>query len=830
MYRLVVILILLLLFVDAIAQSIKGFVKTADNVPIPYAHIYLKNSEQGTTTDEKGYYYLKVREGNYEIIVSSLGYKTITIPIIVYNKEVQKNLILETSATELEQVVIKANRRDPAYEIIQNAIQARKNNYKQVETSRCDVYIKAKELISEKEKKRREKEAELEETEKQREAKQPEENIPKEKKVSASMKLASSMNMVEIKLERNYQYPDKVKEIRQAYEQYGSADGLFFLSTNEADFNFYQNLIQVDNLNTTPLISPLNLTSVLSYKFKLEGHYFENNKMIYHIRVSPRKPGNSTFEGYIDIIEGSFAIRKVELWLEKGGLLYYDYFKIIQDYTLINDSIWLIDKQVFDYHTKSGKRNFVGNSYIKYSNYEIDIDYPKRYFKNEIAVTQKDAFDKDSSFWKDVRPEPLSAEEIRFMFVKDSIHAAMNRKEYLDSLDKVYNKVTVGDVFLWGIGFYNREKKRHIWLGSLPSVISPFYIGGMRLGQNFSYSKVYKNDKSLSMHTNIHYGIRNQDVKGNVYSSFYYNPFKLSSIRLNLGKGFSVVQANQSVIGFMDRANYVESVFAKITHSTEIINGLYIDIAASLKENSSIENYKFGTISETIVENNKPRSFKPYNHFETDFVLKYVPFQKYITEPKRKIVLGSKWPTFSLIYRRGWPDLFFSDIDFDYLEGTIYQKYKIGTMGTSTAKVSSGKFLNTNSLKYENYKIFQRGDRFFFSTPMQNQLQDTTFFTTNWYFEAHYVHQFNGSIINNIPFVRKLKMYETGGVNYAWIKDGKYHYIDVYFGIEKSIRIQRQIFLIGFFFVFGGSNNDFQKPQIKFSINHYDKSDGSWED
>lgn len=811
------------------SQAIRGIVYDSENMPVPYAHVYVKNSGAGTITDEKGQFNLPLQQGNYEVIISSLGYNTVTIPIIVYGNELKKNITLETSALELEQVVIKANRKDPAYEIIQNAIKSKKENYKQITSSQCDVYIKAKEIISEKEKKKREKIAEQEKIEKQKKNNENEIIEPNLKAESEEVKMASNMNLVEIKLQRFFQYPNQIKELRHAYDCYGDKEGLFFLSTTEANFNFYQNLIYIEGLNTTPLISPLNATSVLSYKFKLETSYFENGRHIFHIKVTPRKQGNATMDGYIDIIDSTFAIRKVDLSIQKGGLMFYDYFRIRQDFILINDSVWVDSRQEFDYKTKSGKRDFTGNTVAKYDNYTMGIEFPKRYFKNELSVTEKDAYKKDSSYWNEARPEPLSTEERRIIFLKDSIDAAHNTKEYLDSLDKKYNKITAGDIFLWGIGYYNRAKKRHLWFGSIPSLINPFSVGGLRVGPNFLYFKRFESDKAFDLFAYTQVGIRNKDIKGSIKANYLYNPFKQSVFSVKTGKSFSVVQPYESFVGYMDRANYVESIYLILEHSHELFNGLYFDISFSMRQNSPISKYKFGDLNKNFIDNNNPRLFTTYQLFETDIYIDYVIFQKYMTEPTRKVILGSDWPKITLHFKKGIPTIFGSDINYDFLEMSVKQEFRISTLGTSIIKVSSGKYLNTSAMKYETYKIFPRSDKWFFSTPMQNQLQDTTYITDDWYIETHYVHSFNGAFTNNIPFIRRLKIYETGGINYTWIKQDNFHYIDLYFGFERSFRIQRQLFKIGFFFVFGGSTNQFARPTIQFSINHYDKSDGSWD-
>ena len=187
------------------AQSVRGYIYSTENSPVPYVNIYAKHTNIGTTTDEHGRYFIRfIEEGDYELIISAIGYETRVIKIVVENKEVVKNVWLNNSVMQLEQVEVKDKRRDPAYEIINLAIDARKDNNKQVNSYRCQVYIKAKENISEKEKRRREKQKEQEEIEDIREDDVVDEieidpveieNQELQKQKAERMRLANSMNM-----------------------------------------------------------------------------------------------------------------------------------------------------------------------------------------------------------------------------------------------------------------------------------------------------------------------------------------------------------------------------------------------------------------------------------------------------------------------------------------------------------------------------------------------------------------------------------------------------------------------------------------------------------
>ena len=462
--KFLVIFLFILIQFSVFSQSVTGYVFDENNTPVPFANIYVKASQQGTSTDGEGKYtYQFTNQGIYDIIVTSVGFTTKEFTVSLEdNGEVIKNIWLKTDVKQLKELIITSKGRDPAYGIINKAIKNKKKWNSQIKSSKCEVYIKGKEVITEKEKKKRarkkrqeERQKKLEEAVKEKTEEELFDEATKKKEREIS-KLAYSINMMEVKMDRHFQYPNKVKEIRTAYKKYGNTFGLFFKNTIENEFNFYDNLMDLYKLNTVPLVSPLNSLSVLTYKFKLIETKFDSGIMVWKIEVTPRKKGNATWEGHIWIRDNTFNIDKVDLSLKKGGLLKYNEFRIQQEYAFNEDSVLLTYKQVFDYVEKSGRTSFTGKTTVVYSNYELDVTFPKRYFSNEVGVTTAEAYERDSSYWDRIRPEPLTKKEQRFQSVKDSIYDYVNSPAYLDSVDSVYNKVTFLDVVWNGVGFRNR--------------------------------------------------------------------------------------------------------------------------------------------------------------------------------------------------------------------------------------------------------------------------------------------------------------------------------------------------------------------------------------
>ena len=127
------------------------------------------------------------------------------------------------------------------------------------------------------------------------------------------------------------------------------------------------------------------------------------------------------------------------------------------------------------------------------------------------------------------------------------------------------------------------------------------------------------------------------------------------------------------------------------------------------------------------------------------------------------------------------------------------------------------------------YKIFPRGDQYFFASLMQSmQIQDTTLFANDLFVQAHYVHHFNGAFMNLIPLVNKLGIHTVVGASGLWIKDSQYQYGEWFGGVERYFKASRARWRIGIYYVDAVSSIGRIEPRIKFAINRYSLRDQSW--
>src|SRR5690606_17987532 len=75
---------------------------------VPFANIYLKHTDIGTSSNEDGYYEISVpKSGNYVLVVSALGYAPYQTKIILgKNEVVVLDISLQPSLESLEEMVV----------------------------------------------------------------------------------------------------------------------------------------------------------------------------------------------------------------------------------------------------------------------------------------------------------------------------------------------------------------------------------------------------------------------------------------------------------------------------------------------------------------------------------------------------------------------------------------------------------------------------------------------------------------------------------------------------------------------------------------------------
>lgn len=77
---------------------------------VDFATVYLKGTNRGATTDEKGLYHLKAAAGDYTLVVSAIGYTTVEKKVTLKAGErIRVNVTIAPQVTELNEVVVSTS-------------------------------------------------------------------------------------------------------------------------------------------------------------------------------------------------------------------------------------------------------------------------------------------------------------------------------------------------------------------------------------------------------------------------------------------------------------------------------------------------------------------------------------------------------------------------------------------------------------------------------------------------------------------------------------------------------------------------------------------------
>ncbi|MES2882353.1 MAG: DUF5686 family protein, partial [Bacteroidota bacterium] len=261
--------------------------------PLAFVSVQLSQSKAGAITKEDGSYALILEEGTYDIMVSIIGYTPQVLRLTVTGNYIQNIILEEDDKTTLEDVVIRVKIKDRSEEIIKNVIRAKEDIVKAAGNYSVNMYIKAVQQDSAINKKDR--------------------GVTDSALLDATGNDFTGMALAEVSLHLDYESDNRIKEERLGVQRRGEAGNLFYLSSTEGNFSFYNNLVKVPSISVTPFLSPISYSGLLAYKFKTLKIEKRNGKRVFVIQVKPRQLSNATVEGEVTVEDSTWAILHTKL-------------------------------------------------------------------------------------------------------------------------------------------------------------------------------------------------------------------------------------------------------------------------------------------------------------------------------------------------------------------------------------------------------------------------------------------------------------------------------------------------------------------------------------
>lgn len=751
---------LFLLFSWIVSAQINGKVTAPDGQPVPFVSVSVENTYNGTTSNEDGRFELNIKApGTYTLLFQSIGFKTRRVVVDVKKLPHTLTIVMEDEIYQMQELVV-TNKENPANEIIRQAIANKKKNSEKSGRYEADFYSKGIFRVK---------------------------NVPKKilgMKVEAPAGTLDStgsgiMYLSETVSHITFEQPNKLKERIVASKVSGNDSGFSYNTAHGTYYNFYDNYVDFN----LPMVSPLATSAFNYYKFVYEGSFLDqNNVEINKIKIIPRRDKEPVFEGYIYIVEGSWAIYAIDVDIKgyRVQQLILETLKLQQNFGFNTvNGIWTKNSQSFDFNAGMMGIGFSGKFTHVYSNYVFHDKFDKKTFGREVGIVEEDSNKKDSVYWNAVRPVPLTGEEVKDYIVKDSIATIQKSDTYKDSLLQKQNKFKLFDI-ISGYSYRKPSKEFSFNYDGVIKVPSYNTVQGWNFTTNFSLRKANKEKKrSFNAGAEFNYGVAEDRLRVNAGISQTFN--RQGTIYLNGGNTIEQFNRNEPIRPIINtvstlffKENYMklyDNKFLGITYSRNVTNG--VNMSAGLQHQT--RRPLFNNTDYVLIKDNKnytsnnplgPLSYDSAPFLKHD-ILKAslsgsIRFgQKYITRPDGNIpVSDNNYPTIAFQYEKGFSSSI-KAYEYDFLAARVFWNKTLGNKGDFGINLKAGKFFNADGIAFMDYKHFN-GNQTHVGTDAAylnvfNLLPYYSHSTNDAYMETHIEHNFKGYVMNKVPLLNLLQ-------------------------------------------------------------------------
>ena len=824
-------------------NHISGVISDSNGEPLPFASIYIKNSTYGVSSNAFGEYFIELEDGQYTIVYSYIGFQNFEKTIKLKDHSQKIDIQLLAKDQNLIEYEVVSNTRNKALEIIN---EVKKNKKKFIHRSNSSIEYLKNTIEKRQYKLKRKDTIEIWQLDTSEQINFKNDVLKFIESYGRLYRINQNNNFWDYKAYHDFADTKEEQDfiLIQSFEDFGeynitpkyevNDDYEILNNLSEIEFNLFLNNINV-SISNKPIISPLAPGSRTYYKYDYLGFIpTEDSNKIFKIKITPRFNNEPLLKGILFVKDSSFNIESFELKL--SGPIQSEFkienFHVIQNYQQLGNQN-LLKRKIIDYSIKEDIHKILGNTVAIYDDFKFKEKVPEYFKKNQIKYFADSSFLKNNKQWTEFRPLDLKENEIEYVRYTDSLRQYYQSEEYALKQDSGYNEITWAKVLWEGIGRKNRYKGYSFYIWPLVSQFNILGVGGYRHNLGFNYNQNISDQYKISTQNRIDYGVANKDFKGSTNISIISNKKKYKQLTLAIGDEYKVINRFPSIITAFSRSNYVRSQQLESAYRTEILNGLYSEWKISYCFQTPIDNLDLSTDWFSPLDSAAslaPVRFNPYTKLESRIQITWLPFQKYYYKKNKKIVLGTKFPTVNIIYRKGVPKLFQSEVNFDYLEVGVNDEFSVPHLGKSKWNMQLGSFLNKENLRVIEWKYFRGSDRGFFSNPLTSlQLLGPTLLTQNSFFRANYVHSFDGNILNKIPIINRLGLQLSGGAASLIIPDVDYQHLEVFLGISRPFKIFGGLVKFGVFIASSINSENGLESEFKLGANGYNSMRDQWD-
>lgn len=754
--------LMLSISLTASAQTkVSGVVKDSQGIGVPFANVIFPASTEGTITNEEGRFYLESENSYSAVQVSFVGYATTDVPLenrVSYNLDI----ILEEAAESMKEVFIytgkQSKKNNPAIDILRKIWANKRNNgFGQFKQYAHDKYEKVEfdlntidsALVNSKLFNGMEFIFDQVDT----------------SRITGKTYLPIFINEASSKIYGDNVINEKKEELLGNKNSGFSTNQTLIAFINDLynDFNIYDNYLKFFDKSFT---SPLSTTGINTYNYVLADSAYIKDKWCYNIIYYPRRKNELTFKGDFWVNDTTWAIKEINMQVNKSANInWVKEIYIEQEFDVLNDSTFLITRDYFmsdfSLRKKEESQGIYGKRTTLYDNYVFDRERPREFYKKQIKGYDQSIYTRDDEFWDKNRMESLSKDEKGVYKMLDTLRTVPRFKS-------LYN---IGTTLI--SGYYDWEMA-NLDVGPVFSVFGFNDVEGVRIrlggrtyfGQNDPWrlegfgAYGIKDDK-------FKFGISGKWLLDNrsrfIVAGGYRRDVEQTAASLTSSTdvlGRNLASSSLVTVGANDRLTNIE--LTNFSLETEPLKNLIVRTDFTYRNLSSASptfNLDYYTdASQTAVES-------VVDQAEVALSLIYEPGKVTSGYGVERTVTNDWFPTLFMRYTKGMDGILNSDFDYEKIQFSYRQPWRVGGFGTFLSNVEVGKTfgevpLSLLSVIPGNQNLFSIYGTF----PQLNFYE----FVTDTYLSVHLEHNFGGRLFARIPWLRTLNLREIVSLRGAY--------------------------------------------------------------
>lgn len=710
---------------------------------VPFVSVAIQGTALGTSSDFEGNYQLVTAPPGDSLVVSSLGYLSRTYPLSRQARQTI-DISLVPASNLLQEVKVYAKGGDPAYPIIREAVRRRSHfDPSQLSAYQFDSYAKTEAYLNDF----------------SRSTRRPGlvgKNLAKlPALVGEDGKPVVPVFVSETHSEYYYRSnPARIKErvLKSRAIGVGISDGGLtaqFTGASFQQYNFYDNYV---SLLRKDLPSPLGQYWEATYAYRLLDTVSVGGTICYRIDYEPRKIEDLAFNGTIWIDTTRHGLLKIEANIDRrANINFVEAIRLEQYWEDVEDSdpgnpvrLPVLTQLLLDSDRPlPNAPGVVVRFYLVAQNPKVNEPQEPGFYDPTLELTENYR-QSTPDYWKQVRPQQLTPDELRIFDVVDSVR----NTPVMKTMGKVINLLNGGYL--------------------------PFGTSGLELGPliySYANNTLEGNRFRLGLHTNEYFS-RRWILKGYAAYGTLDRQFKYGGgVEFVAGKKpWTVVGLEHSYdleqLGFSSQligSNFLWGAFSRFG----VLNRPYIqqltrtyvrrELGNGFTQTVGLDTRTFDpkfAFAYQVPDHPDAPSRSSYRTSEVILETRFAPGEIMVQDDNDRYgIPGSNQPILVFRYELGTKTLN-GDFNYHRFQLGLEHSFRLGLLGRTSYRLNLG--YTPSTLPYSLLFIPKGNPSIFYSTSGYN-LMSRFEFATDRFAGLLFEHNFQGLILNRIPIIRRLK-------------------------------------------------------------------------